>query len=54
MTELAVKAQIDAIQNAKQKALKSKETALQFLLDAGIIQDKKGSAKKKNSSKKSK
>jgi len=37
MTKSAVQEQIDVINRATAKALKSKETARQFLLDAGII-----------------
>lgn len=54
MTQIAVKVQIEAIQKAKQKAIQSKETALQFLVDAGIIDTKNTSSKKKISSKKGK
>lgn len=37
MTQTAIQTQIDAIKNASAKAQQTKETALQFLKDAGII-----------------
>ncbi len=37
MTTTVINEQIQAIQKATQKALKSKESALKFLIDAGII-----------------
>lgn len=44
MTEQAIKQQIDAIRAATRDALQSKESALKFLIDAGII-DKKTTEK---------
>jgi hypothetical protein len=41
MTQTAIKAQIDAINKATEIAAKSKESALKFLIDAGIIQQEK-------------
>jgi hypothetical protein len=38
MTQTAVQKQIDVINSATAKALKSKEAARRFLIDAGIIQ----------------
>ena len=37
MTQTAIQAQIDALKTASANALKTKETALKFLMDAGII-----------------
>ena len=52
MTQTAVKKQIDVIIQATKKATKSKETAIQFLVDAGIIDqpspNKIGKAAKKS------
>jgi hypothetical protein len=39
MTQIAIQAQVDAIKKVTQEALKSKETALKFLVDAGIVQE---------------
>ena len=50
MTQIAIQQQIEVIRKASAEALKSKETARQFLIDAGIIKDQKkikSSAKKK-------
>ena len=41
MTQVAIQIQVDAIRKATEKALKSKETALKFLTDAGILRDEK-------------
>ena len=41
MTQLAIQQQIEAIRKASAEALKSKETARQFLIDAGIIKEEK-------------
>ena len=41
MTQIAIQQQIDVIRQATAEALKSKETARQFLIDAGIIRDEK-------------
>lgn len=38
MTQTAIKAQVEAINKATEIAAKSKESALKFLVDAGIIQ----------------
>jgi hypothetical protein len=43
MTEIAIQKQIDAIKRGTEAALKSKKTALKFLIDAGILKDKKQS-----------
>ncbi len=37
MTQIAIQKQIDAIIQATREATKSKESATQFLIDAGII-----------------
>jgi hypothetical protein len=51
MTDLAIQKQIDAIKRATTEALKSKESARKFLIDAGILKEKNttksSSAKKK-------
>ena len=54
MTEIAAQAQIKAIEKAQQKATQSKESALKFLRDAGIIQEDKSNSKAKSTTKKSK
>jgi len=41
MTEIAIKKQIEAIKRVTKEAAKSKESARQFLIDAGIITDNK-------------
>lgn len=48
MTQVAIQAQVDAIKKATEKALKSRETALKFLMDAGIVsgKDKNATASK--------
>jgi len=40
MTQIAIDQQIEAIKKVTQEALKSPETALKFLIDAGIIKAK--------------
>lgn len=40
MTQIAINTQVNAIKKATQDALKSKESALKFLMDAGIVKDK--------------
>ena len=40
MTEIDVQEQIDAIKQATANASKSREAALQFLVDAGILSEK--------------
>jgi hypothetical protein len=40
MTQIAIQHQIEVIRQATAEARKSKETARQFLIDAGIIKDK--------------
>ena len=52
MTQIAVNRQIEAIKKATQEALKSKQTARKFLVDAGIINSKKQVAPKETSNKK--
>jgi|GEM_PF-4366664 len=37
MTEIAIQAQVDAIKKVTREALKTKKSALQFLIDAGIV-----------------
>jgi ribosomal protein S9 len=39
MTQVAVQTQVEAIKMATQKALQSKEAALKFLTDAGILKE---------------
>ena len=41
MTQVAIQAQIEAINKATEKAAQSKESAKKFLIDAGIIKDEK-------------
>lgn len=41
MTQIAIQTQVEAIKKATEKALKSKESALKFLSDAGILKDEK-------------
>lgn len=41
MTQFAVQTQVEAIQKATAKALQSKESAIKFLMDAGIIKEEK-------------
>ena len=43
MTQIAIQAQVDAIKKVTQEVVKSKEAALQFLVDAGIVKDDKPS-----------
>ena len=53
MTEQAIRKQIDVINRATEEALKSKESAHKFLVDAGIVKEKKivkPSTKKRNNS----
>lgn len=40
MTQIAINKQIEAIKEVTQQALKTKESALKFLVDAGIVKDK--------------
>jgi len=46
MHAAAIDQQIEVIRKATKKALRSKQTARQFLVDAGIIVKKKGAGKK--------
>lgn len=39
MTDIAIQRQIDAIKRVAEEALKSKESSLKFLIDAGIIKE---------------
>ncbi|HTE25470.1 hypothetical protein [Flavitalea sp.] len=39
MTQIAINQQIEAIKKVTQEALKSPETALKFLIDAGIVKE---------------
>jgi len=41
MTDTLIKDQIKTIQQATEKAIRSKKTALKFLTDAGIINNKR-------------
>lgn len=41
MTEQAYKEQIDAIKKVSKEARKSRESAIKFLVDAGIVKEKK-------------
>ena len=41
MTQIAINTQIEAIKSVTADALRTKETARQFLIDAGIIKEKK-------------
>jgi hypothetical protein len=50
MTSIEIQKQIDIIRQATAEAIKSKESALQFLIDAGII--KKEQKPKKSPAKK--
>ena len=52
MTQIAIQTQVDAIKKATEKALRSKETALKFLTDAGILKDEKSSKIEKEKEKK--
>lgn len=45
MTDLAIKKQVDAIKNAAKKATQTKETAIKFLIDAGIMHEPIGNIK---------
>ena len=47
MTEKQIQEQIDAIRKATAEACKSKESAIQFLTDAGIIKMKRKTIKRK-------
>jgi hypothetical protein len=49
MTEIAIQEQIKTIKNATKKALASKETAIKFLTEAGIL---KAATAKRDSRKK--
>jgi hypothetical protein len=44
MTQIAINQQIEAIKKVTQEALKTKESALKFLVDAGIVKAKKKSS----------
>jgi hypothetical protein len=39
MTQTAIQEQIEAIRKVTEEALKTKESALKFLIDAGIIKE---------------
>lgn len=41
MTQITIQTQIEAVKKATEKALQSKESALKFLTDAGILKDEK-------------
>lgn len=42
MTDLEIQRCIDAIKRATEKALRSKESAHKFLVDAGIVKERLG------------
>lgn len=44
MTQIAIDTQVNAIKKVTQEALKSKESALKFLVDAGIIKNENSTA----------
>lgn len=44
MTQIAINKQIEAINQVTREALKTKESALKFLVDAGIVKEKKTTA----------
>jgi hypothetical protein len=46
MTQIAVQTQVDAIKKATEKASESRESAMKFLVDAGIIKQGKTDPKK--------
>ena len=52
MTQVAINTQIEAIRIVTKEALKTKESARQFLIDAGIIKEKKEMATHNSSAKK--
>jgi formylmethanofuran dehydrogenase subunit E-like metal-binding protein len=41
MTQIAINQQIEAIKKVTREAMKTKESALKFLVDAGIVKEKK-------------
>ncbi len=41
MTQIAINQQIEALKKVTREALKTKESALKFLVDAGIVKEKK-------------
>ena len=51
MNQVTVQTQINAIRQATEKALKSKESALKFLVDAGIVKDENRHTSQKNEKK---
>ncbi len=46
MTQIAIQTQIEAIKKVGDEALKTKESARKFLVDAGIIKNKNSSQPK--------
>ena len=48
MTQIAIQIQIEAINRATEKALKSRESALKLLLDAGILKAEKSTDNSKS------
>lgn len=50
MTDFAINEQLSAIKKATDNALKSKEAALKFLQDAGIVRDKSNQTAPQNTS----
>lgn len=52
MTQIAINKQIEAIKIVTQEALKTKQSALKFLIDAGIVEKNNHSIKATNPSKK--
>ncbi len=45
MTSISIQEQIETIKKATEKAVRSKQSAIKFLRDAGIIDDRKLSSK---------
>jgi hypothetical protein len=41
MTQSAINAQVEAIKQATENALRSKASAMKFLIDAGILKEEK-------------
>jgi hypothetical protein len=52
MTQIAIQSQVEAIKKATAKALQSKESALKFLTDAGILKEEKSNKTSKAREKK--
>ena len=52
MTQIAINQQIEAIRKVTTEALKSPETALKFLIDAGIVKEPTANTQKPSDEKK--